>query len=85
MESCVPIKNGKMVLGVLSIDGLKENAFNKDDLDYLIYIANTLSSLMFMEKKFNELLGEENQNDNNKFEESESVETQDSFKLLIIF
>lgn len=51
---CVPIMCDKMVLGVLSIDGQEKDSFSKDDLDYLGYFADALSSLMFIENKLNE-------------------------------
>lgn len=47
---CVPIKCGNMVLGVLSIDGQEKDSFTKDDLDYLQYFANAITSLMLIEK-----------------------------------
>ncbi|MGG1673499.1 GAF domain-containing protein [Paenibacillus sp. NRS-1783] len=56
---CVPIKCGNMVLGILSLDGSEKDSFNKDDLDYLTYFANTLSSLLFIENMKSEEVNED--------------------------
>lgn len=58
---CVPIKCDNMVLGVLSLDGSEKNSFTKDDLDYLTYFANSLSSLMFIENNKSEEVDEDEQ------------------------
>jgi len=52
---CVPIQYGKMILGVLSIDGQEENSFSKDDETYLVYFANALASFMSIENMINSL------------------------------
>jgi hypothetical protein len=43
---CIPIEYNGKVLGILNIDGLKENSFDKDDVDYLTYFANALAPIL---------------------------------------
>jgi len=48
---CVPINCDNIRLGILSIDDQGEDTFTKDDMDYLTYFANALSSLMLIERR----------------------------------
>ena len=43
---CVPISYDEVVLGVLNIDGLKEDSFDKDDSDFVNYFATALAPLL---------------------------------------
>lgn len=46
---CVPITYNNKTIGVLNIDGLKSNSFDKDDIDYITYFANSISPLLYKE------------------------------------
>ncbi|WP_164670977.1 GAF domain-containing protein [Virgibacillus doumboii] len=46
---CVPISYGGETIGVFNIDGLKSNSFDKDDIDYINYFANSISPLLYRE------------------------------------
>lgn len=53
---CVPIVYQNQVIGVLNVDGLNKNSFDRDDIDYIGYFANVLAPLLNMELKYNERL-----------------------------
>ncbi|SDI19414.1 GAF domain-containing protein [Alteribacillus persepolensis] len=55
---CIPIVFNEQSLGVLNIDGVKKNSFNKDDIDYLTFFANSLAPLLNKELKYNEILSQ---------------------------
>lgn len=46
---CIPITYNNKTIGVLNLDGLDSNSFDKDDIDYITYFANSISPLLFKE------------------------------------
>lgn len=46
---CIPIIYGDKSIGVLSVDGLKINSFDSDDIDYLTFMANSISLILYKE------------------------------------
>lgn len=46
---CIPIKYNGKTIGVLNIDGLLSDSFDKDDIDYITYFSNSISSILFKE------------------------------------
>lgn len=51
--ACVPIMIKNEVRGVLTIDAIPQNAFNKDSLVYLTTYANILLCVMILEQRLN--------------------------------
>ncbi|KAA0547417.1 GAF domain-containing protein [Bacillus sp. BGMRC 2118] len=52
---CVPIVYNEDVIGILNIDGLKENSFDKDDADYITYFANALAPILKLQLEHTEI------------------------------
>jgi hypothetical protein len=49
---CVPIQYSGTIIGILNIDGLKRNSFDRDDLDHLSYFASALAPLINLELEY---------------------------------
>lgn len=56
---CVPILYNERVLGVLNIDGLLKDSFDKDDIDYITYFCNAFAPLLYQELQIKNILNEE--------------------------
>ncbi|WP_349730466.1 GAF domain-containing protein [Peribacillus frigoritolerans] len=52
---CIPIEYSGQVIGILNIDGLKENSFEKDDVDFLTYFANAFAPLLNLQLENTEI------------------------------
>lgn len=46
---CVPIMYNGEPIGVLNLDGLQVDSFDKDDIDYITYFANSVSPILYKE------------------------------------
>jgi putative methionine-R-sulfoxide reductase with GAF domain len=46
---CIPILYAEQVIGVLNVDGVMYNSFDKDDINYITYFANAVAPLLHME------------------------------------
>lgn len=46
---CVPITYNDQIIGVLNVDGLNKDSFDKDDIDYITYMADAISPILSKE------------------------------------
>ena len=56
---CVPIIYNERILGVLNIDGLLKDSFDKDDIDYITYFCNAFAPLLYQELLVKNIIEEE--------------------------
>lgn len=65
---CAPITYNGETLGVLSIDGLKENSFDSDDKDYVTYFITAMSPLLYKEFLYREIQQLDSDKEDDHFE-----------------
>ncbi|MFD1450817.1 GAF domain-containing protein [Oceanobacillus sojae] len=65
---CAPITYDGKTLGVLSIDGLKENSFDSDDKDYVTYFITAMSPLLHKEFLYREVQKLDSAKEDEQFE-----------------
>ncbi|MHA6258372.1 GAF domain-containing protein [Sporosarcina sp. CAU 1771] len=56
---CIPIKYNSKTIGILNVDGLLSNSFDRDDIDYITYFSNSISSILNKEINYLSSLNEE--------------------------